>query len=49
MFIRRERGKEGDGGKRWGKRQKRKGIPLIYIYMDNDVKQVKVGGEPSRF
>ena len=30
-----------------GKKERGTGVPLIY--MENDVTQVKVGGEPSRF
>ena len=45
-FIGREGGKEGGGKKRKGV-HRGNGIPLIC--MDNDITQVKVGGEPSGF
>jgi hypothetical protein len=41
-----ERG-EGSGRKRRGEKREREGVPLIY--MENDITQVKVGGEPSGF
>jgi hypothetical protein len=42
-------GKREDGGgrKRRGNRERGRGVPLIY--MENDLTQVKVGGEPSGF
>ena len=44
-FIERER--QGGGRQRRGGKEREGGVPLIY--MENDVIQVKVGGEPSVF
>jgi hypothetical protein len=47
-FIGRERGKEGGGEKRRGKRERQGGLFLLYIWMVT-WSQVKVGGEPNGF
>jgi hypothetical protein len=52
-MLSREGGKRKREGERWWLKEKGEkeiegeGIPLIY--RENDVTQVKVGGEPSRF